>query len=56
MDVTDSGDPTEVTCETDHRRESCVFTASESGAYRITVMESSMAVPADGTLPSAPTS
>ena len=37
LDVTDSGDPTEVTCETDHRRESCVFTASESGAYRITV-------------------
>ena len=42
-DVTDSANPTEVTCGgysnrySAFRRESCVFTASESGAYRITV-------------------
>ena len=43
LDVTDSANPTEVTCGgysnrySAFRRESCVFTASEGGAYRITV-------------------
>ena len=36
-DVTDADNPTEVTCESDRREQRCTFTASEAGAYRITV-------------------